>query len=132
MAQDFNSFSFVGRLVEDLQLVPGSDNRPGYARGRMASSAYNEEKTLWITVFFPEPLIAKIHEYMTKGKPLAVTGRLSMDNYEDKTGIARTGLSLNATSVDFISGTRQQDGDETSQVPRRSKVTANKGDDLPF
>lgn len=151
MAQDFNQFSFIGRLVTDLDITPSSGSREGYGRARMVTSGYTEEKTLWLTVFFPERVIGRIHEYMTKGKPLAVTGRLSQDNYKDKDGNDRQGLTLNATSVDFIPSGRQQEGDETSQVApsgtqtgRMSASGANKSqrprsnnddvdvDELPF
>lgn len=111
MAQDFNSFSFVGRMVEDLNLVEGSNGKEGYGRARMVTSNFRDEKSVWVTVFFPESVIGRIHAYMTKGKPLAVSGRLSMDNYTTAAGVERTGLSLNATSVDFVASGQPRDAD---------------------
>lgn len=140
MAQDFNNFSFIGRLVTDLDITPSTDSREGYARARMATNGWKDEQTLWLGVFFPERVIGRIHEYVKKGTPLAVTGRLSQSNYTDKEGNQQMGLTVNATSVDFIGGPRNnEETTEGTTTGRMSTKNANRSntpqddtEDLPF
>lgn len=143
MAQDFNSFSFLGRLVSDLEIVPSTADREGYGRARMASNSYKDDNTLWLSVTFPVSVIGNIHQYMTKGKPFLVTGRLDVNTYQDKDGNERTGLNVRATSVDFVPLPRSENngGTQTGRLsstnPGRSQKPRSGNDDvnideLPF
>lgn len=139
---DYNSFSFIGRLVTDLEITQGTADREGYARGRMANNGFREDNNMFLTVFFPESVISRKVQYMSIGKPLLVSGRLTQDSYTDKNGVERQGLKVNATSVDFVSTGRpeaeQSGGTTTGRMSTASPSASNSPrsneneEDLPF
>ena len=98
----------------------------------VADSGYGEhKKPLWLT----GKLIGKraeggLVQYLIKGQRLAVSGELSMDEWEDKNGQKRQTLVLLINTIDLIGGRSQQGGVEhdtgTFQPPPPM------GDDTPF
>lgn len=57
-----------------------------------------------------------IQQYVTKGKPLFVSGRLKLDSWEDKSGAKRSKISLIVDSFQFVGG--RDDGGDSQPAPR--------------
>ena len=65
-------------------------------------------------------------QYLSKGRPVAVDGRLEWREWEAQDGAKRQAVEVVAESVQFLGG--RQDG-ESSYVP--AGATAAGGDDFP-
>ncbi len=76
-----------------------------------------------------------IAQYMSKGSPIIVVGRLKQDSWESKDGEKRTKLKVVVEQFDFVGG---KDRDEKT-APTKSRAPASRGnhspvrdDDIPF
>jgi single-strand DNA-binding protein len=78
-------------------------------------------------------------EYLKKGRPVFIEGRLQMDTWDDKqTGQKRTRLRVVADNMQLLGG-RAQGGAEapgesrqTSAPPKKSAPSAPDEDEIPF
>jgi len=63
-----------------------------------------------------------VAEYLKKGDPIFVNGRLQMDSWTDKaTGQKRTKLKVVAEGFQFIGGKRQEDGEERERYDQKAE-----------
>ncbi|MCA1617105.1 MAG: single-stranded DNA-binding protein, partial [Acidobacteria bacterium] len=98
-------------------------------------------ETLDITTWFRVTLWGRQAEtasqYLTKGRPIYIEGRLRVEEWTDKDGRQRYTLEVHATDMQFIGGR----GDESSHKNHQPERTAagdeiqdsNVGDDdIPF
>jgi len=106
-----------GQAVANVS-VATSSRRKDKTSGEMV------EETQWHRVTFFERLAEIVGEYVKKGTPIYVEGRLSYRKYTDKDGIEKTATDIVASEMQLL-GARQGmgapgggDGDET--VPRRA------------
>ena len=80
-----------------------------------------------------------ISQYLKKGRPILVEGRLKLDQWEDKkTGEKRSRLGVVLENFTFIGG-KSQGGEEGGSAPRSrggndtpSPAPDQGGDDVPF
>lgn len=77
------------------------------------------EDTQWHRVTFFERLAEIVGEYVKKGSPLYVEGRLTYRKYTDKDGQEKTSTDIIATEVQLL-GTREQ-SEKPAQKPRAAK-----------
>lgn len=59
------------------------------------------ENTTWYKVTAWRKQAEFLTKYFTKGASIAVYGELSMENWTDRDGNARTSLEINAQNIDF-------------------------------
>ena len=64
----------------------------------------------------PAELVA---QYLTKGSPLVVEGRLRLDQWTDKDGGKRSRVKLVVEQVHFVESRRSDDGADQDQAARR-------------
>jgi single-strand DNA-binding protein len=113
----FNKIIIIGNLGRDpeLRYTPQGSavcNFPvATSERRKNASGEQEEITTWFRVSAWGRQAELANEYLTKGKPVYVEGRLRVEEYTDRDGKPRTSLEVNATDVQFIS----QRGDEAAQ-----------------
>lgn len=108
----FNKVILVGNLGRDPELR--------YTPAGMAvcsfSLATNEKRkkdgeasevVTWfkVTLFGKQATAAA--EYLTKGRPVYIEGRLRLEEWTDRDGKARTTLEVNATDMQFIGGRQE-------------------------
>lgn len=62
-----------------------------------------------------------LNQYVTKGKPLMVRGRLVLHSWDDKDGNKRSKISVNIEEFQFIGGRGDESGGQT-QTPQRAQV----------
>jgi single-strand DNA-binding protein len=71
-----------------------------------------------------------ISQYMSKGKPIFIEGRLKFDSWEDKTdGKKRSKLTVIIENFQFVGGREQQGGggddtDQRTEYPRNRQTVA--------
>lgn len=59
-------------------------------------------------------------QYLGKGKPVFIEGRLKLDQWEDKDGGKRSKLKVVIESFQFVGG--KSDGDPAREVPKPNKT----------
>ena len=124
MAADLNTISISGRLTRDPELK-GDGN---VLKMRVASSANAKidgewgEKTNYIDVVLFGRLASVLEPYLSKGKEVAVTGRLDYDEYQAKDG-------TNRHSYQIISENFKMFGSKSDMEVEKK---ADAGADIPF
>ena len=83
-----------------------------------------EERTEWHNVVAFEKLAENCAEYLKKGSQVYIEGRIKTEKYEDKEGVTRYATKINAHTVQFLDG-KKQEAQATSQAP-------DTGDSIPF
>ena len=112
-------------------------------RVKQRDGSWAEEAT-FITVTVWGKTAENCAEYLSKGRPVFVEGRLQMDQWDDKkTGEKRSKLKVTAESVQFL-GSRGGSGGGGGDDPDRSRPSPPPGrsepagemelsdDDIPF
>jgi single-strand DNA-binding protein len=69
-------------------------------------------------------------KYVTKGKQLAVAGRIQTRNYEDKNGQRRYITEIIVSDMQLLGG--KQDGQAPQEQPQQPFAEIDQPDDLPF
>jgi len=110
------------------------------SRRKDKSSGEFVEETQWHRVTFFERLAEIVGEYVKKGTPIYVEGRLSYRKYTDKDGIEKNATDIVASEMQLLGG--RESGDEKPQVapskaPSKAPVSAGSGfddmsDDIPW
>lgn len=103
---DKNLYVVSGRLVDDGKL--GKTATSAFLRFTIASNEYytdrdgnTQKKTDYIDIIKWGPRAEKLAELATKGRPVTVTGKISVDTIEGKEGNRRV-WQVRADSIDFI------------------------------
>jgi single-strand DNA-binding protein len=81
------------------------------------------EETTWFKVTAWRGMAETVNQYVHKGMPIMVTGRISADAYIGQDGEARATLELTALDFQFLGRRGETVGDEESYTDP---------DDLPF
>ena len=108
----YNRVLLMGNLTRDPQLkyIPGSNTAVaefGLATNRKFRTANGEDREevtfVDITAFGKQAEV--INQYMTKGKPIFIEGRLKLDQWEDKQGGGkRSKLNVVIENFQFVGG----------------------------
>ncbi len=151
---NLNKVMLMGNLTRDpeVRYTPKGTAvaELGLAVNRVFMSETNEkrEETTFVDVTFWGRQAETIGQYMSKGRPIFIEGRLQLDSWEDKqSGQKRSKLKVVGESFQFL-GSKQDGGDHGGQqqrsAPQRSNQSAppqqadtgsapaEEEDDIPF
>lgn len=125
-----------GKAVANVSIATTS-------RRKDRESGETVEDTQWHRVTFYERLAEIADEYVKKGKPIYVEGRLKYGKYTDKDGVEKNTCDIVATELQLLGG--RDDSDEKPQrdaMPRQQPRQAppkqapsgfdDMDDDIPF
>jgi single-strand DNA-binding protein len=140
MARSFNQVILMGNLTRDPELrqTPNGQNVCSVSlalnRSYKGSDGNWQEATDFIDVVAWGPLGERVAQYLSKGRPALVNGRLQSRSWEQD-GQKRSKVEVVAQDVTFLGGAgggegggnRQSGGDEFDQTPKPSK-SAKKDD----
>lgn len=126
----------AGQAVANVSLATTS-------RRKDKNSGEMVEDTQWHRITFYERLAEIVGEYVKKGSPLYVEGRLRYRKYTDKDGIEKTATDIIASEMQLLGRSGGGgDADNTrapapSAQPRSEAVRSTSGfddmdDDIPF
>jgi len=97
-----------------------------------------KEETEWHRIVAWDKLAEIIGEYLKKGSPVYVEGRLQTRSWEDQSGVKRYSTEIVALEMKML-GQRQGTGSETRETtsnvsppPDNMPSTFEADDDLPF
>lgn len=133
----------MGNLTRDPELrqTPNGQNVCSFSlalnRSFKGGDGEWKEATDYVDIVAWGPLGERVAQYLTKGRPCLVNGRLQSSSWE-KDGQKRSKVEVVAQDVTFLGGAGGQSsgaagnsdggGDETDQTPKPTKAT--KKDDI--
>jgi single-strand DNA-binding protein len=124
---NFNKVILVGNLTRDpeLRYTPKgmAIAKVGLAINRnwTSESGEKKEEVTFVDVDIFGRTAENVAQYMKKGRPILVEGRLRLDQWDDKqTGQKRSRLGVVAETVQFLGSPTGGGGDGGEAAPRRS------------
>lgn len=145
MAASLNQVVLIGNLTEDpeLQYTQSGVARTTFTvavnRQYRDSNDELQEDTTFVPITTWRNQAENCATYLSKGRPVAVTGRLRISNYEDDEGNNRKWTSVVARNVQFLgSGQRPETQEEGGgkPTPDKPETTGSPADDddedIPF
>jgi single-strand DNA-binding protein len=104
---------------------------------RKDKSGETQDQTTWFRVTLWGRQAETASQYLTKGRPVYIEGRLRIEEWNDRDGRQRYTLEVHATDMQFIGGR----GDEQSQPPAKNHARPSQeespgpdiaDEDIPF
>jgi len=132
MAKGFNKVILMGNLTRDVEMrtTTGGQNVANFSlavtRSWKGQDGQMQDQTSFINCVAwgkPGEIIA---QYVQKGAPLLVSGRLDQRSYQDKDGNNRQAVEVVVEDFNFVGGGR---GDDAG-TPARSSSSNSKSNDV--
>lgn len=132
-----NNATFAGRVGRNAEVRHTGNDRT-VANFSLAVDEYagqGEKKTLWVDCALWGDRATKLSIYLTKGTPVAVSGRVGIRTYESN-GETRAALTLAVSDVTLL-GSKSDDRQEPAAKPAARKQSEKPpeddfNDDIPF
>lgn len=149
----FNKVILVGNLTRDpeLRYTPKGTAiaKIGLAVNRVWTNEAGEKKeeVTFVDVDVFGRTAENVGQYMRKGRPILIEGRLKLDQWDDKqTGQKKSKLGVVAETVQFLGSPAGTGGGDSAAAPRASRPGQNtaptaepvegdgppESDDVPF
>lgn len=142
----FNKIILVGNLGRDPELRYTPQGTPVCSftvatnEKRKDRAGEMQDFTTWFRVTLWGRQAETASQYLTKGRPIYVEGRLRVEEWTDRDGKQRYTLEVHATDMQFIGGGRgSSSGDEAAasaatagQTERPLPEADLSDDDIPF
>jgi single-strand DNA-binding protein len=139
----FNKIILFGNLGRDPELRYTPQGTPvctftlATNERRRDKAGEMQDSTTWFRVSLWGRQAETASQYLTKGRPVYIEGRLRVDEWTDRDGRARYTLEVHATDMQFVGGGR---GEETPQHAVRNETPATNSatespisdEDIPF
>lgn len=115
MARSFNQVVLMGNLTRDPELrqIPSGQSVCSFSlalnRSYKGQDGEWQEATDYIDVVAWGPLGERVAQYVTKGRPVLVNGRLQSRSWEQD-GQKRSKVEVNAQDVTFLGGRGENSG----------------------
>ena len=129
MARSFNQVILMGNLTRDPEVrqIPSGQSVCSFslALNRSFKGADGEwqEATDFIDVVAWGPLGERVAQYVTKGRPVLVNGRLQSRSWEQD-GQKRSKVEVNAQDVTFLGGRSGGEGEDGGYQARPSGASS--------
>lgn len=142
----FNKVTVVGNLGRDPELRYTPQGTP-VCSFTMATNEKRKDKagemqdvTTWFRITLWGRQAEAASQYLTKGRPVYIEGRLRLEEWTDRDGKQRSTLEVHATDMQFIgsrgdeaaSGSPRGRGDEGGSSKDNSSDVDVTDDDIPF
>jgi single-strand DNA-binding protein len=138
----FNKIILVGNLGRDPELRYTAQGTPVCSftlatnEKRKDKAGETQDVTTWFRVTLWGRQAETASQYLTKGRPVYIEGRLRLEEWTDRDGKARYTLEVHATDMQFIGGTRADETNVSVNKPapadRNSSEPELSDDDIPF
>ena len=138
----FNKIIVVGNLGRDPELRYTPQGTPVCSftvatnEKRKDRAGEMQDVTTWFRVTLWGRQAETASQYLTKGRPIYIEGRLRIEEWTDRDGKARYTLEVHATDMQFIGGGRGDEHsatvDQTVSAERQQSESDLSDDDIPF
>ncbi|MDQ3065220.1 MAG: single-stranded DNA-binding protein [bacterium] len=131
MARSFNQVILMGNLTRDpeLRTIPSGQSVCSFSlalnRSFKGADGNWQEATDYIDVVAWGPLGERVAQYLSKGRPCLVNGRLQSSSWE-KDGVKRSKVEVNAQDVTFLGGRDGGEGGGGSSAPSSNSSAGGK------
>jgi single-strand DNA-binding protein len=111
----FNKIILVGNLGRDPELRYTPQGTPVCSfsmatnERRKDKTGEMQDQTTWFKVTLWNRQAETAAQYLQKGRPVYIEGRLRVEEYTDRDGKQRHSLEVNATDMQFIGGARSEE-----------------------
>ena len=139
MAANINRVIVVGNLTKDPELRHTAGGTPVASMRIAVNTRRRDESGEWsdkpnyfnVTVFGNHA--ESCAQYLSKGRPVAVDGRLEWREWEAKDGGGhREAVEIVADNVQFLGSRSDGDGGDSQFVPAGASESPAVDDDIPF
>jgi len=143
----FNKIILVGNLGRDPELRYTPQGTPVCSfslatneKRKDRTTGENNDVTTWFRVTLWGRQAETASQYLQRGRPVYIEGRLRVEEWTDRDGKARHTLEVHATDMQFIGGGGGR-GDEAGAPPAKAAAAQANGapeptdltdDDIPF
>ena len=119
-----NTVSLIGRLTADPDIRVGEKHES--ASFRLALPRPGSESADFVDIVTFDQLAKVCGEYLAKGRQVAVTGRLRLNEWTNDAGERRSKLQVVADDVAFLDKPKTADdnGSHREEIPDRPAVGA--------
>lgn len=126
-----NKVNLIGRLVDDPTLRYTKSNTPVASYTIAINTRYGEnQETDYINIKTWGKSGEFISKYFKKGQPIALTGRLKNNNYEDNNGVKHYAIEVITEDIEFVGAKKEE-----TKIEPKEEFTPNfdiTDDELPF
>ncbi|MGB4957700.1 MAG: single-stranded DNA-binding protein [Candidatus Saccharimonas sp.] len=133
MAKGFNKVILMGNLTRDVETrtTPSGQSVSNFSlavtRSWKDQNGQTQDQTSFINCVAWGKVGEIIGQYVQKGAPLLVSGRLDQRSYEDKDGNKRQAVEVVVEDFNFVGGGSGGRGDDSSaSAPRSSSSNSSK------
>jgi single-strand DNA-binding protein len=143
-----NTATFAGRLgrAAELRTTPGGQNVCGFSLA-VDIGFGQDKKTLWVGCSLWGERAEKLAPYLTKGKPVTVSGDVALRTWDGRDGKAGAEITCNVQRITLQGAgaaeeeqppaerrpaARQERAPMQQQFPAGHRATADFDDDIPF
>jgi len=107
----FNKISILGNLGRevDLRFTPQGKPVASFSMATTEKRGQGQEVTTWFKVTLWGRQAENASQYLAKGSPVYIEGRVSMEEWTDRDGKQRSSILVNATDMQFIGGGNRDD-----------------------
>jgi single-strand DNA-binding protein len=143
MAASINRVVLVGNLTRDPELKHTPAGTPVCSLRIAVNSRRKDESGQWadkpnyfsVSVFGNQA--ESCSQYLSKGRPVAIDGRLDWREWQSQDGSKREAVEIVAESVQFLGSRGDGGGDAPQFVPagaagENADFTSSADDDIPF
>ena len=138
----FNKVILVGNLGRDPELRYTPQGTPVCSftlatnERRKDKTGEMQDQTTWFRVTLWGRQAETASQYLTKGRPVYIEGRLRVEDWTDRDGRARYTLEVHATDMQFIGG-KVDDSPASSRADEQTRPAPSgapeiEDDDIPF
>jgi single-strand DNA-binding protein len=138
----FNKVILVGNLGRDPELRYTPQGTPVCSfsmatnERRKDKSGEMQDQTTWFRITLWGRQAETASQYLTKGRPVYIEGRLRVEEWTDRDGKARHTLEVHGTDMQFIGGGRGEEPPMERAAAAGGATTAEQpdmaDDDIPF
>lgn len=131
----------MGRVTGDIDVRQTSGGHTAYKftiavnNGEKTNTGEYEETTTWIRCTAWGKQGESIARFVEKGSLLAVSGKLSLNEWTNKEGVVKRDLEMNVSEYTVISSNKKSETKEMAKSASVSTSTNNQhlvDDDIPF
>lgn len=140
MTLNINTVMLGGNLTRDPETKAAGSNKTvasfGIAINRKykGSDGEQKEEATFVDIEAWGRTAELVAQYLAKGSPVFIEGRLKLDTWEDKDGNKRSKMKVVADSIQFVGPPKTGKSEQGEQQPLKNvvpKVAANL-DEAPF
>ena len=134
MAKGFNKVILMGNLTRDVEVRTTTSGQSvanfslAVNRSWRGQDGQQQDQTSFINCVAWGKVGDIIAQYVHKGSPLLVSGRLDQRSYQDKDGNRRSAVEVVVEDFNFVGGGRSDD--PSLSAPSNNQSTNNKSQDV--